>query len=230
MSLKIKNEAKLLAKHSTIFGVGNFLNKTIAFLLLPIYTRYLTPNEYGIKALVGLTADVIGILLAIAISSAVYRFYFEYDDIYTRNQVISSAIIAIGFIGILALIPLALATKTMALYILDSSDLYYFFLVAFASMWFQSLNGIGYSYLRANQKSLKFVTLSFVKLIFGILLNIYFVCILKIGVLGVLIATLITSIMLFSVFVVPLLFKIGLNFSREILKKNDEGKFQSNLK
>jgi len=219
MSLKIETEAKLLAKHSTIFGAGNFLNKIVAFALIPIYTRYLTPDEYGIKALVGLTVDVIGILLAIAISSAVYRFYFENEDIDDRNQVISSAIIAIGCIGILALIPLVLTAKTMALYILDSSDYYYFFLVAFASMWFQSLNGIGYNYLRAKQQSLKFVVLSFAKLIFGILLNIYFVCILKIGVLGVLIATLITSIMMFGVLVVPLVFKIGLKFSADTLRK-----------
>ena len=87
MSLTIENEARLLAKHSTIFGAGNFINKIVAFALIPIYTRYLTPDEYGIKALVGLTVDVIGILLAIAISSAVYRFYFEYEDI--KNTEIS---------------------------------------------------------------------------------------------------------------------------------------------
>ena len=219
MAIAIENEAKLLAKHYSIFGAGNFLNKIVAFVLIPIYTRYLTPKEYGIKALVGLTVDVIGILLAIAISSAVYRFYFESEDIDYRNQVISSAIIAIGSIGILALIPLAFAAKTMAFYILDSSDLYYFFLVAFASMWFQSLNGIGFNYLRANQKSLKFVSLSFAKLIFGIVLNIYFVCILKMGVLGVLLATLITSIMMFGVLVVPLAYRIGMKFSADLIKK-----------
>ena len=34
---------KHLTKHSVIYGMGGFLNQFIAFLLLPVYTRYLTP-------------------------------------------------------------------------------------------------------------------------------------------------------------------------------------------
>lgn len=106
----------------------------------------------------------------------------------------------------------------MAKYILDSQDLYYFFLISFASLWFQSLNNIGYNYLRANQQSLKFITLSFGKMILAISLNIYLICFLKMGVLGVLISTLITSIVMCVVLVIPLSCKIGLGFSFEKIK------------
>ena len=219
MSITLGKESKLLAKHSIVYGLGMFFNRTVTFLLLPIYTRFLTPHDYGIKELVGLSTDVIGILLATAISGAIYRFYFEYDDIKDRNEVISSAIICIGIGGLIAIGLLSFSTRTMAFYILDSTNLYYFFLISFASMWFQSLNNIGYDYLRANQQSVKFVVLSFIKMIISVSLNIYLICFLKIGVLGVLISTLIASIMICFALVIPLCFKIGLHFSFDKIKQ-----------
>lgn len=216
---KVGSETKFLARHSLIYGFGNLLNRIAGFLLLPIYTRFLTPHDYGIKELVGLSTDVIGILLATAISSAIYRFYFEYSNEKDRNEVISSGIISIGCIGLFAVFLLSFATKAMAKYILDSKELYYFFLIAFTSMWFQSLNNIGYNYLRATHQSLKFVILSSGKMILAISLNIYLVVVVKIGVLGVLISTLVTSIIMCFVLIVPLCSKIGIHFSSDKIKE-----------
>jgi len=219
MAISVFKESKLLAKHSIIYSLGNFMQRIVSLLLLPIYTRYLTPNDYGIKELVALSTDIIVMLLTIAISDAIYRFYFKYENIKDRNEVISSAIIVISIVGLFAIVLLSFSTKLMAHLILDSAELYYFFLIAFASLWFQSLNNIGYTYLRAEQKSLKFVTLSFCKMVLAILLNICLVCYLKLGVLGILISTLIVSIIMTLVLVAPLSKKIGLHFSANKIKE-----------
>ncbi len=219
MALSVLKESKFLAKHSLIYGIGIFMNRIVAFLLIPIYTRFLTPYDYGIKELVALSTDVIGILLASGISSAIYRFYFEYKENRDRNEVISTAVVAIGGIGLLALFGLYLCTDFMAAQILDDRSLGYFFMISCASMWFQSLNGIGYNYLRANQQSLIFVGLSFLKMVVAIGLNIYTVCFLKIGVLGILVSTLVAALFISVVFMVPLLFRIKLRFSGPKLKE-----------
>jgi len=215
LSLNLLKESKLLAKHSAIYGFGSLLNQAAAFLLLPVYTRFLTPYDYGVKELVGLSTDIVSILLATAISAALFRFYFEYEDQKERNEVVSSAIITVGSIGLVAVTLLSLATKTMANLILDDADLYFFFMISFSSMWFNALNNIGYSYLRANQQSMKFIAFSFGKLLMAIALNIYLVCFVKLGVLGVLISNLITAIVQSFLLVVPLIFKIGLRFSKD---------------
>lgn len=219
MTSSILKESKLLARHSTIYALGNFMNKIAAFLLLPVYTQYLTPNDYGMNELVGLSTDVIGVLLSTAISSAIYRFYFEYTDTKDRNVVVSSAIISIGCISLAAVLLLYFATRTMAQYILDSRDLYYYFIISFTSLWFQSMNNISNDYLRANQMSTKFISLSFLKLIIVISLNIYLICFLRIGVLGILISTLAGSVVLFLVLTVPLLFQIGFRFSYDKIRE-----------
>lgn len=213
MSLSIGKETKLLARHSVVYGIGNISNRAAAFLLLPIYTQYLTPNDYGVKELVGLSTEVIAILLSTAISSAVYRFYYEQDGPTERNEVLSSALVGVGVIGLVAIAILSGFTTTMARYILDDADLNYFFMISFCSMWFQSLNEIGNNYLRLERRSVRYVVLSSSKLLLAISLNIYFVVFRGMGVLGVLVSTLIASVALSSVLVIPVLRKVGLRVS-----------------
>jgi hypothetical protein len=35
------------ARHSAIYALGVLLNRAAGFLMLPLYTRYLTPADYG---------------------------------------------------------------------------------------------------------------------------------------------------------------------------------------
>ena len=40
---------------SGIYGLGNYGVKLIGFLLIPLYTRYLSPSDYGVIALVAIS-------------------------------------------------------------------------------------------------------------------------------------------------------------------------------
>ncbi|WLR44323.1 flippase [Bacillus carboniphilus] len=75
-----------------MFTIANIFNASIPFLLLPVLTRYLSPEEFGVysmfKVFVGLVFSVIGI----GINGAITRMYYEKDDIdfpsYIGNSVI----------------------------------------------------------------------------------------------------------------------------------------------
>jgi O-antigen/teichoic acid export membrane protein len=214
MAVELKRELKLLAKHSAVYSLGNFMQRIVALLLLPVYTSYLTPEDYGIKELVGLSADVIGILLAGAISGAFFRHYFKYESIEEKKQVVSTSLISVGAIGVVALIPLFLSSEFLSYRILNDAELSHYFLVSFSSLWFFSLNKIGFNYLKANQQSLKFISYSLVKMLLSIGLNIYFICYLKIGVFGILLSNLISVVVMSVIVVTPLLRQVGFGFSK----------------
>jgi O-antigen/teichoic acid export membrane protein len=217
--ISIGKESKLLAKHSIIYGIGASINKLAAFLLLPIYTHYLSTYDYGIKELVALTTDIITTIIATSIASAFYRFYFEYSDEEHRNLVLSSSYIFMAGTGFFFASLLSLGTPLLAHYILDSGSLYYYFLISFSSMWFQMMNEIGMYYLRATRKSLQYNIISIFRLILAISLNVVFIIFLHMGVLGIFVSTLIASIITFCILNIPQLFKIGLNFSPRIIKE-----------
>ena len=67
-----------LLKNSSIYSGANVLQQMLAFFLLPLYTRFLTPNDYGIISVVNSVAAFLVILLNLSLYAAVSRFYFDY--------------------------------------------------------------------------------------------------------------------------------------------------------
>jgi O-antigen/teichoic acid export membrane protein len=62
---------------SAVYGLGSVLVRGLAFLLLPLYTRYLSPAEYGIVALTVTCTVVLGLLYPLGLRGAVSRTYYE---------------------------------------------------------------------------------------------------------------------------------------------------------
>jgi O-antigen/teichoic acid export membrane protein len=82
---------KELLRHSALYGLGNLVARLVSVALLPLYTRYLTPADYGlIETLVALAA-VLTALVAQAMKSAFFRFYFDSADDERRRRVILTA-------------------------------------------------------------------------------------------------------------------------------------------
>ena len=81
---------KTLFTHTAIYGIGDVATSLVSFLLLPVFTRYLTPAEYGVIALL-LTIEAISkILFRWGIDSAFMRFYYDCPDERTRQQLAST--------------------------------------------------------------------------------------------------------------------------------------------
>src|ERR671931_256635 len=82
---------KELFRHSAIYGLGSIVARILAVLLLPLYTRYLSPSDYGlIETLVALAA-VLTALVAQAMKSAFFRFYFDSAEPERRLVVVRTA-------------------------------------------------------------------------------------------------------------------------------------------
>src|SRR5438552_18779962 len=81
----------------SVYGASSILSRSIAFLLLPLYTRVLTPQEYGIRAMVSLGTEVIALMVAFGLKEAINRFYTGADsDGVNPNHAASTGILAHG--------------------------------------------------------------------------------------------------------------------------------------
>jgi O-antigen/teichoic acid export membrane protein len=58
-----------------VYGLSSLLGRALAFVLLPLYTRVLTPEEYGIRAMVSLGVELMMLLTACGLKEAINRFY-----------------------------------------------------------------------------------------------------------------------------------------------------------
>ena len=104
-------QLKILGRHGLTYGVGMVLSRIIGFLMIPVYTHYLKPSDYGVYQLVGITLEVIGIVLSFGIANAVNRFYYDDKEVKDPNIVISTVCVVIPIISIVVLVVLSVFSK-----------------------------------------------------------------------------------------------------------------------
>lgn len=152
-------------QHSGIYAIGNALNRLGAFLLLPLYTRYLTPGEYGTLELFYALSALISTVLAVGLSHATLRFYFDYKEEADRRSVVSTNFLAAVAISAAGALLVALAGDRIAGWVLGAPPPAWAMPAMLATIVFELSSQICLAYLRAREKSVFFVTLSLVKLV-----------------------------------------------------------------
>ena len=65
-------------KSSVIYLGSSILNKAIPFLLLPILTKYLSPEEYGVLSIFQLIISFFIAFIGMAIHTNVSKNFFKY--------------------------------------------------------------------------------------------------------------------------------------------------------
>ena len=74
------------------YGLGSLLPQVLSFLLVPVFTAFLTPGDYGLLELAASLATVLVILMRLGMPGALTRYYFEYrEGEALRNYVTSLA-------------------------------------------------------------------------------------------------------------------------------------------
>jgi O-antigen/teichoic acid export membrane protein len=82
---------KIFLKNSLVYTIGTILTRGIAIILLPVYTRYLSPAEYGIVDLFFILSSIVALTIALEIFQAVARFYPEAKSLKDKMEYVSTA-------------------------------------------------------------------------------------------------------------------------------------------
>lgn len=91
------------------YGFGNVLPRALGFLLLPLFTRYLSPEDYGIVALLSSLAIIANPLLSLGLGAGLAPQYFRPEYTHRRQDVIWTALWLVGMASTATLIILTLA-------------------------------------------------------------------------------------------------------------------------
>jgi O-antigen/teichoic acid export membrane protein len=80
-----------LGRHSAVYGLGGLVSRILATILLPLYTHYLSPKQYGQVEWVTAATAVLAIMLQLGISSAFFRFYFDAKEAASKLTVVRTS-------------------------------------------------------------------------------------------------------------------------------------------
>src|SRR4051794_36113817 len=54
----VASEIQTAVRHTAVYGVGSIVIKVLSFLMLPFYTHYLTPADYGVLEILDLSMSL----------------------------------------------------------------------------------------------------------------------------------------------------------------------------
>lgn len=112
---KILNNS--LLQNTGVYTVTSLINAALPFLLLPILTRYLTPESYGIVSMFTLLSTIVTPIVGFVVNGAISRMYYDNDLTDLREYVFNCILLVtintclVIFIVLINLNPLSTLTK-----------------------------------------------------------------------------------------------------------------------
>src|SRR5438132_1403691 len=209
---------KELVRHSAIYGLGSIVSRVLAVLLLPLYTRYLSPSDYGlIETLIALSA-VLTALVAQGMKSAFFRFYFDSAELERRLVVVRTAfwyVLAASTAVLAAGIALASPISWLLFGTHGHSDLV---IAAFVGLWAALNYEQMTSLFRVEQRSVAFVTATLANVVITIAATVLLVVVFDKGPLGVLVGNLTGTLIVYAALLAYSRHALGLQFDRSLYR------------
>lgn len=190
-------QIKTLGKHGVVYGIGIALSRAAGLIMLPLYTRYLTPADYGAVELLMITVDVIGMIVGLGVTGVIFKCFSDAKTRDETNSVISTALlIMLSLMGVMATIGFAFSGQISYFVFGEAGYSKYFQLMFITYFLQQGIISIPLMYIRAMGRPVLFVSLGVAKLSLQIAFNVYFLAGLGLGLMGVVLSAFIAEAVL----------------------------------
>lgn len=171
---------KNLAKNTAILAIGQLSSKIFTFLLLPVYTSLLSPDDFGTIDALQTVISLALYFVTLQIENAVFRFIIE-NRTNKENQ--------ISYVTSAGVVLLAMAgTSTIVIGVINSLYMIPYVILVTLSLWTQSLYLFVSNLARGLGKNTDYSITSFVVTVSSLIINIVLIVGLKIGAVAILVA------------------------------------------
>lgn len=213
----LASNLKQLTVHSIIYGLGGLLTRLIGVILLPIYTRFLTPSDYGDYSLLIITGTIVATIAQVGFGSALFReiIYKDTDE----NAAISTALYFLLALSSFIFLAISSFTQQLSLLIFQTPDYATLITLTLLTGLLSVVDMIALAKLRIHQKSKLFTGITVTKFIIGISLNIYYIVVLRMGVQGLVIAGLIQAVISAIIALVIIANNLRPRIAKDILRR-----------
>lgn len=210
--------AKKVLKNSSIYGIVSILQKTIGFFLLPLYTSYLTPQDYGITAVVGSIVSFLSIFYMLSLDGAISRFYFEYkDDEEKLKEFWGTNIFFIMINSLFLSTILLIFNKFLLQPLVKGVDFYPYIFLGLISITLNPIYNIFQRTLQVEQNAKKYGLNNITYFIVNLTLTITFVVFLKLGAKGVLLSGAVTDVIFFIYTIIDFIPRVKISINKKYL-------------
>lgn len=181
-----RQKLKQFAGHSVIYGLGDALYKGIAFFLLPVYLRYLSPADYGVLETLLVTREICIALLSMGIPVAFLKYYYDNSESCQRLSFVSTSFWSYILFQLPIPVILIVFNSSLSNLIFKTEQYAVCFSILAVNITLIAFRRIPLTLYRARNMAVKYSTTTFLVAVFTLMFNIYFVVVAKKGVEGIL--------------------------------------------
>lgn len=206
-----------LIKNTSIYTLGNILPQAAGFILLPIYTRYLTPADYGIVSSMYVLQTVLIVIFTLAIDRSIYRLYFDHKIEKAKRDYLGTITISLFLISSTILLILFISSSLVGK-IFKSIDFFPYYVYAILTSFFSIFSIIPKIYFQVNEKAGKFVVISILQFLLSSGFVLWFIIGKQAGAAGMLKGRMFANIVILPIFIYISYRTINFSFKLRILK------------
>jgi O-antigen/teichoic acid export membrane protein len=166
------NPFKRLAAQTAIYGVSSIVGRFINYLLVPLFTYYFTPLEYGVVSEFYAYAGFFSVLLAFGFETGYFRFR---DPGGREPDVVYATALRFLLASNLLFFAVLLATSDSLAHALRHGDhpRYVWWMAAILAM--DAIGSIAFARLRAREQALRFATIKVVEILINVALCLFLI-------------------------------------------------------
>lgn len=178
-------------RDSVVYGIATILVRGVAILLVPVYTRFLAPADYGAIDILGVFSSFVTVLASLEIVQAMARFYPDTRGPHERVQLASTALLFVLAAFTAFLVVAELSADPLAGWLLGSRADAAIVRVALLAIWANGVFYVAQSQLRWQLMATRFAVASIAYTLVSMGVAVALVAFAHAGVAGVFIGQLI---------------------------------------
>ena len=212
----LNSRYKNLLNQSALYGLSIFLMKGISLVMLPIYTSYLMPSDYGRLEVLVVFSNIVSIVLGFGLVEALYRFVGLAEGIENKQRHAAECLLVAAIIALISYVIFHCYAQDLLPYLpgdITENELY---LLGIA-LSVGGLINIPLAWLRITERAALFFTISMLKVVLQVSLTFYWL-INGWGITSILAAGAVSSVVVAIILCVIQLRETKLSFSVNHLK------------
>ena len=210
---------RALGRDLAVYGAGDVATQALSFLLLPIYVRFLSPDDYGVLALLLAVEMLAKIVFRWGVDASFMRMYYDCPDQSARRRLASTIFyFLLTANGLILAVALALAPE-LSRQLFGSVSQATVLQILLVHTFIGGFFFIPFHQLRIERQSHRYIALTFSRSLATIVLRLTLVIGFRLGVLGIVLADLVTTVLFASVLLPRFTALVGATFSSDVLRE-----------
>jgi O-antigen/teichoic acid export membrane protein len=182
-----------LFRNLAIYGLGDAATSVVSFLLLPVYVRYLSAEDYGVIGLLLTVEAVSKILFRWGVDASFMRLYYDCPDRVSRQRLASTIFWFLAAVNGTLLLAALAATPALSRHLFSTDRYATVLALTLVNTFVVGFYFLPFHVLRIKGQSPRFIALSFSRSAGTLVLRLALVVGLKLGVLGVVLADVVVT-------------------------------------